>query len=457
MNTLAEEVVEQLKTDMDNVYDAGYQKGKSEGGGGEGLDVSKFGIINEVTGTNIATCDYVNENPHNVEVKLSSDTVTDFSGVEVKCFSGNLFDISTITAFEVDGNTIIKSPTKEDYVLPEGKALPNTQYYISYEVDVLSESRIENFNFLITYTDGSVLDKYIHTDTPYIVTDVSKSVKHIKLRTLGATTEQRLSNVMISVGSIPSYQPYTETTYTANADGTLSIPSVSPTMNIICDTEGVDVSAKYYCMQDVEWNRFWDNYQEFGTRVNYNSAFRGYAWTDKIFKPKYKAEIQHCTSMFEESTITEITENETDFSKATAHYSTFQNCKKLKKLMFSVKSSTILSNTMYAASELETLYIFDYQANCKETNAFALLYGLKNVVITGTIGISVKFQWSNLLEVESAKNILRCLANLIDTNPFTQSITFHGDVWAKLAEEGNASPNGNTWEEYLTDIGWTKL
>ncbi len=32
MSTLAEQVVEQLKTDMDNVYDAGYQKGKSEGG-----------------------------------------------------------------------------------------------------------------------------------------------------------------------------------------------------------------------------------------------------------------------------------------------------------------------------------------------------------------------------------------------------------------------------------------
>lgn len=31
--SLAEQVVEQLKTDMDNVYDAGYQKGKSEGGG----------------------------------------------------------------------------------------------------------------------------------------------------------------------------------------------------------------------------------------------------------------------------------------------------------------------------------------------------------------------------------------------------------------------------------------
>ena len=91
MSTLAEQVVEQLKTDMDNVYDAGYQKGLKEVGG---LDVSKFGIQNEVTGKGLVTLDYVNENEHNVEVKLSSDTVTDFSGVEVKCIGKNFFDLN---------------------------------------------------------------------------------------------------------------------------------------------------------------------------------------------------------------------------------------------------------------------------------------------------------------------------------------------------------------------------
>ena len=91
MSTLAEQVVEQLKTDMDNVYDAGYQKGLKEIGG---LDISKFGIQNEVKGTGLVTLDYVNENEHEVEVKLSSDTVTDFSGVEVKVLGKNLFDLA---------------------------------------------------------------------------------------------------------------------------------------------------------------------------------------------------------------------------------------------------------------------------------------------------------------------------------------------------------------------------
>lgn len=48
MSTLAEQVVEQLKTDMDNVYDAGYQKGKSEGG----VDYLKY--VKEVAFDNLS-------------------------------------------------------------------------------------------------------------------------------------------------------------------------------------------------------------------------------------------------------------------------------------------------------------------------------------------------------------------------------------------------------------------
>ena len=63
--SLAEQVITQLKTDFDNVYDAGYQKGVSETdvydvGFSDGQ--SQFGIQNEVTGIGVVTCDYVNEN-----------------------------------------------------------------------------------------------------------------------------------------------------------------------------------------------------------------------------------------------------------------------------------------------------------------------------------------------------------------------------------------------------------
>ena len=35
-----------------------------------------------------------------------------------------------------------------------------------------------------------------------------------------------------------------------------------------------------------EYDAFWDEYQQNGTRTNYTAAFRT-GWNDKIFRPKY--------------------------------------------------------------------------------------------------------------------------------------------------------------------------
>lgn len=51
MSTLAEQVVEQLKTDMDNVYDAGYQKGLKEIGVNDGIE--KYARQLQLTSLNI--------------------------------------------------------------------------------------------------------------------------------------------------------------------------------------------------------------------------------------------------------------------------------------------------------------------------------------------------------------------------------------------------------------------
>ena len=87
---------------------------------------------------------------------------------------------------------------------------------------------------------------------------------------------------------------------------------------------------------------------------------------------------------------------------------------------------------------------------------FTNCLALKRIEYVGTIPTSLKIQWSSDLEIESAKNILRCLLNLIDTNPFSATISFHENVWQALREEGNTSPNNNLWEEYLMDLGWNK-
>lgn len=86
MSTLAEQVVEQLKTDMDNVYDAGYQKGKSEGGETT-LDNARFAT----------TLQYADLNLFGVpKVTIKADSLTSMANL----FQANVLN-TTVEELEV--------------------------------------------------------------------------------------------------------------------------------------------------------------------------------------------------------------------------------------------------------------------------------------------------------------------------------------------------------------------
>lgn len=99
MSTLAEQVVEQLKTDMDNVYDAGYQKGKSEGG----IDLFQYATSLDGTFTNADFSDNPNVviNIPNFEGNTISalfNSVTNLESVKLVCNVRNV-EMHASTAF----------------------------------------------------------------------------------------------------------------------------------------------------------------------------------------------------------------------------------------------------------------------------------------------------------------------------------------------------------------------
>ena len=433
MSTLAEQVVEQLKTDMDNVYDAGYQKGLKEIGG---LDVSKFGIQNEVTGTGLVTLDYVNENEHNVEVKLSSDTVTDFSGVTVKAYGKNLFYKSNEYRATCDiplraGTTIICSAEND----------------FSSSVDIIFTDGT-NYQLGMSYTSEN--RKHSIAYTP------EKDVKQIMFRMTALEPQVEISSF------ITDYEPCNEKTYIANADGTVDgVTSISPIMSIICDS--VDISTKYYCVQDVEWHRFWDGFQIFGTNKNYRKAFGNSQWTNEIFRPKYDFIVEYNSyQMFEDSvlegSLTELLNRagvQLKFVNNSYFSATFGKSL-FTEIDFNIENCGNIATAFQNCERLKTLKIATLlNTQTIGQNNFQNCIALENLTIVGEIGsTNFNVQWSSLLSVESAKNIIRRLVNHIDTNPFAYTITFHADVWAKLDAEGNTSPNGNGWKDYIQDIGW---
>ena len=443
----------------DGGFERGYEQGYTEGNEngykngyfeGQEQSASLFGIPNEVKGTNIVTCDYVNENEHDVEVKLSSDNITDFSDKQVKVIGKNWWCLNN----HYEGANFLVPITP--FKFPKGK------------VGFSFNSDTENASYELTiYDENKTVIKAQSTDIVLgkneAVFELTKECAFVRLY---VSSKVAISDIQIELNTVTDYEPYTEKTYTANADGTVDgVTSISPVMNLICDTEGVDISAKYYCAQDVEWHRFWDDYQKQGTLENYSNLFAGAGWTVKTFKPKYdiNPKASGSTNIFTGNLIKiDLAEHldslniKLDLSQAINSYSTFNSAYFTRLPLLDMSSCTAMNTTFGYMNYLEIIDELIVNENCIFTNTFMQCTALRFIKMSGKIGKSINFQWSGLLSVESAKNIIQCLANLVDKNPFTQTITFHDDVWSKLAEEGNTSPNGNTWEDYLFNIGWNK-
>lgn len=88
------------------------------------------------------------------------------------------------------------------------------------------------------------------------------------------------------------------------------------------------------------------------------------------------------------------------------------------------------------------------------SNAFTGCTALKNITFTGVIGRTISFS-DCPLTVDSMKNIISCLKDYSGTtNEGAYTVTFSSACRNTLDAEGNTSPNGNTWREYATDLGW---
>ena len=114
------------------------------------------------------------------------------------------------------------------------------------------------------------------------------------------------------------------------------------------------------------------------------------------------------------------------------YYQTYHTSRKLKKIaVIRSKASTVYNGTFTQCSVLE------------------------DVTFDGKIGRNISFSNSPNLTVASLKNIITHLVDYTGTsNEYTYKLTLHADSKALLEAEGNTSPNGNSWLEYIDDLKW---
>lgn len=423
------------------VYEAGQQSM---------VDESKI-IEATATGTGIVNIDDISEIPHDITVQLSSDTVTDFSGVEVDVYGKNLltaYDFYSGWGFynvcEVDGRECVKFKDNVTFKVTTVPFKEDTTYTVSmWAKSVITSTANESLSqlFRFYYSDGTneVLIIPRNKDWQFY----SKSSNPTKtVVAIGSSSYNYTLDLYVDVNTFQleasptysDYEPVDKRTLTANADGTVDgIPYHSSNMTVVADADITIDYHKSYGKQ-LEYDRYWDVKQNYGKEMNCWGLFSGMGWTRDNFNPKYTIVLYPTGNnyMFMNSWIKEV-DVDIDTRKASAVHQTF----------YAANYLTSVKKTIFKDDGSQTL-------NAVFQNAGAL----KHIEFEGLMGQSVSFQWSPLT-AKSAISAITHLKNYSGTDSeFANTLTLSGPTKTALEAEGATSPNGNTWAEYIKDIGW---
>lgn len=169
------------------------------------------------------------------------------------------------------------------------------------------------------------------------------------------------------------------------------------------------------------YDEFWDAFQNYGNRVDYNHAFYGLGWDENTFKPKYDFIAGRSYNMFAWSYIKQI-DKVVDISKSQQIYGTFAYCYKL-----------------------HTIKKFAVNENCVFSNDFKDCVELVNLTIEGTIGKNgFDVHWSTKLSKESIKSII----NALSATTSGLAITFSKTAVNKAFETAEGANDGSTSAEW---------
>ena len=240
IKTLAKEI----KDNVYNVYDAGKLNVVASAQCLKGL----------ITGNVVAAND-VSPLEHDLQVQLSSDTITDFSSVKVQRYGLNLlkfpyYDYGYSKSYEI--NKPFTRSGVEFTFFADGRIKAVGTATSDAAVNIGRYSMIKGLSFYDTGGVNSVTGQKGYSFSPYICLN-SGSLKlifiHIpKGKTIDTILEPMWVKGTFNTTTMPAFELYREPqTVTANTDGTVDgLTSISPNITLIPDTEGVVVDCEYY-------------------------------------------------------------------------------------------------------------------------------------------------------------------------------------------------------------------
>lgn len=230
------------------------------------------------------------------------------------------------------------------------------------------------------------------------------------------------------------------------------------------------VNEVYEAGRTKEWSDFWDAFQQNGERTSYQYAFSN-AWNSKAFKPKYDIKPIDGSYMFynfrmdgDVKALLEDCGVVLDTSNATYMNYAFNNAWDIKAL-----PEISFEKCTYADARIQGVFMGCYSLRRidkviyptdiyrRTTNTFQSCKTLSYLRIGGVIGNNFNVSWSPL-DVESVKDVILHLKNYAGTDSeYAYTLALSSASKTLLEAEGATSPNGNTWSQYIDDLGWTLL
>ena len=204
---------------------------------------------------NIVKADNVSGYEHSLDIKLTSDTITDFSGVKVSRYGKNLIPYP-YTSETKTHNGITFAVNADGTVMAKGTATGLAYFHCRTDLELepgtytISGSPLggNNYNqYCVSIYIGSSIYEF-GTGKTFTITE--KTICEVMVMVFQNSIERDLVfKPQLELGTTPTeYEPYKEpTTATADEYGTVNgLTSLFPNITLIPNNSGVDVECTYY-------------------------------------------------------------------------------------------------------------------------------------------------------------------------------------------------------------------
>ena len=279
----------------------------------EGFESVRSNVANAITATkrgSFVSVDDVSSIEHPVRVKLASGSVDDFSAATLYSCGKNLVNVPAMVNAQLVDNgdstfTLTKNYAESRRGLPLDVFIPAGSV-VTLSTKVLTKTANTNLYLVFESADKATEEIFI-TETSsknrVLVNDCVKIYISIAYSAENGSSVT-FSDFQLEYGdAATTYEPFKGKTYTPNADGTVNVVSVYPTMTLFTDTEDATIECEY----NVDTKKYID--RNSGTPGGGGVSSAAYISSVTMLSANWKAEPGFDNLYSQVVTINGVTEN----------------------------------------------------------------------------------------------------------------------------------------------------